>query len=49
MACPFFNGDPELLKLKTNDDEITEVKHKAEKQDYENFLKSLKIDDEYYE
>ena len=35
--------DPELLKIKTND-EIKELKCRTEKHDPENVLKSLKID-----
>ena len=41
------NG-PELLKIKTKDDEIKDLKNGTEKHDYENLLKSLKIDNEYY-
>ena len=40
--------DATLLKVKTKDDEIKELKYKAEKHDYENILKSLKIDNEFY-
>ena len=40
--------DAALLKVKTKDDEIKELKYKAEKHDYENILKSLKIDNEFY-
>ena len=42
------NEDPELLKLKTRDDEIKELNYKTEKQNHENFLKSHKIDNDYY-
>ena len=42
------NNDPELLKLKTKDDEIKDLKYKSEKHDHENILKSLKIGKEYY-
>ena len=45
---PNFNNDGKLLKIKTKDDEIKDLKDETEKQDYENFLKSLKIDNEYY-
>ena len=45
---PSLNNDPELLKIKTKDDEIKDLKHKSEKHDHENILKSLKIDNEYY-
>ena len=37
-----------LLKLKTRDDEIKNLKYKAEKHDHEKILKSLKFDNEYY-
>ena len=43
------NIDPELLKIKTKDDEIQDLKYKTEKHVHENILKSLKIDNEYYE
>ena len=43
------NGDPELLKIKTKDDEIKDLKYRTEKHDYENILKSLKVDNDYYE
>ena len=42
------NIEPELLKIKPKDDEIKDLKYKTEKHDYENILKSLKIDNEYY-
>ena len=38
---PNLNNDPELLKTKTMDDEIKELKLEIEKQDHENKLKSL--------
>ena len=44
---PNLNIDPELLKIKTKDDEIKELKNETEKHDHENILKSLKIDKEY--
>ena len=37
-----------LLKVKTKDDEIKELKYKAEKHDYENISKNLEIDNDYY-
>ena len=43
MAYPNLNGDPELLKIK-RDDEIKNLKYQKEKHDHENILKSLKID-----
>ena len=36
-----------MLKIKTKDDEIKDLKYKTEKHDHENILKSLKIDNEY--
>ena len=38
---PNINNEPELLKIKTRDDEIKNLKHQAEKHDYENILKLL--------
>ena len=46
--CPDLNNEPELLKIKTRDDEIKNLKYQTEKHDHENILKSLKIDNEYY-
>ena len=40
--------DVEFLKIKTKDDQLKEVQYRQEKDDHENFLKSLKIDNEYY-
>ena len=34
--------------MTTKEDEIEELKHKTEKLDRENVLKSPKLDDEYY-
>ena len=52
---PNLNNDPELLKIKTKDDEIrnfkleTEnLKYYSERHNHENILKSLKVDNEYY-
>ena len=42
------NNEPELLKIKTREDEIKNLKYQTEKHDHENILKSLKIDTEYY-
>ena len=39
---PILNNDPDLLKVKTKNDEIKDIKYKTEKHDQENFLKSLK-------
>ena len=43
------NNESELLKIKTRDDKIKILKYQTEKHDYENIIKSLKIDNEYYE
>ena len=43
---PNINIEPEILKIKTRDDEIKNLKYQTEKHDHANFLKSLKIDDE---
>ena len=48
MAHPKYNGDPELLKLKIKDHDIEELIFETENYDYENFSKSLKIENEYY-
>ena len=41
-------NEPELLKIKTREDEIKNLKYQTEKHDHEKILKSLKIDNEYY-
>ena len=43
---PNLNNEPELLKIKTRDDEIKNLKYHAEKHDHENILKTLKSDNE---
>ena len=45
---PDIKNEPELLKLKTRDDEIKNLKYLTEKHDHENVLKSLKNDNIYY-
>ena len=45
---PTLKNDAELLKITTKDDEIKTLKYKTEKHDYENILKNLKNDNEYY-
>ena len=45
---PTLNNEPELLETKTRDDEFKNLKYQTEKHNYENMLKSLKIDNEYY-
>ena len=45
---PNINNEPELLKLKTRDDDIKNLKYQTKKHDHEILLKCLKIDIEYY-
>ena len=45
---PNLNKERALLKIKTRDDEYKILKCQTEKHDFEKFLKSLKIDNEYY-
>ena len=45
---PNLKNEPEVLKIKTKDNEYTDLKYKNEKHDHENFLKSLKIDKDIY-
>ena len=45
---PDLKNEPELLRIKTRDDEFKNLKYQTEKQDHENILKSLKVDNEYY-
>ena len=40
---PNINNEPELLKMKTNYDEIKNLKYQTEKHDHENILKSFKM------
>ena len=40
------NNEPEILKIKTRDDEIINLKYETEKHDHENILKSFKVDNE---
>ena len=47
-SYPDIKNDIELLKIKTRDDEIKNLKYQTEKHDHENILKSLKNDNEYY-
>ena len=42
------NEKPELLKKKTRDDEIKNLKHQTEEHDHENILKSFKLANEFY-
>ena len=41
-------NEPELLKIKTRDDEIKSLRYQTEKHDHENILKSLENDNEKY-
>ena len=45
---PNLNSDPELIKIKTRDEEIKILKYQNEKHDHENILESLKSDNEAY-
>ena len=45
---PDLKNEPELLKIKTKDDQLKELQYKTERLDHENILKSLKSDNEYY-
>ena len=45
---PDIKDSVELLKIKTRDDEIKNLKYQTEKHDHENILKSLKVDNEYF-
>ena len=45
---PDLENEPELLKIKTQSDEIKNLKNTQEKHDHEIILKSLKVDNEYY-
>ena len=47
-AYPDLKIEPELLGMKTRDDEIKNLKYQTEKHDHENILKSLKADNEKY-
>ena len=47
---PNLNKESEatLLKIKTRDDEIKNLKYQTEKHDHENIIKSLRVDNDYY-
>ena len=45
---PNLNNEPELLKIKTRDDEIKNLEYQTEKHGFENILKSLIKDIESY-
>ena len=45
---PDLKSEPELLKIKTKDDQLKELQYRTEKHDFDNILKSLKSDSESY-
>ena len=45
---PDLKNEPELLKIKTQSDEIKNLEYQTERYDHENILKSLKVDNDYY-
>ena len=45
---PKVNKELELLKIKTRDDEIENLKNQREEHDHQMILKSFKVDNEYY-
>ena len=45
---PNLKIEPELMKIKTKDDQLKELQYRTEKHDFENILKSLKKDNESY-
>ena len=47
MAYPITKNDPELLEIKTRDDEINDSKYESGKYDHEKILKSLKNDKDF--
>ena len=44
---PDLNKELELLKRKTRDDEIKELKYQTEEYDHKNIIKSPKIDNDH--
>ena len=46
---PDLKNEPELLRIKTRDEEIKNLKYQSEKHDFENILKSLKYDKNSYD
>ena len=46
---PNLHNEPELLKIKCRDEEIKNLKYQSEKHDFDNILKSLKNDKNYYD
>ena len=47
-SCPSLNNEPDLLKIKTGTDGITNLKCQTEIHDPEKILKSPQIDNKYY-
>ena len=47
MTYPNLTNDPDLVKIKTKDDQLTELQYKTEKRDHENILKYLQIGNQY--
>ena len=45
---PNLNNEPELLKIRSKDDQLKELQYKTEKHDFEKILKSLKNENESY-
>ena len=45
---PDLKSEPELLKIRSKDDQLKELQYRTEKHDHENILKSLKADNEKY-
>ena len=45
---PNLNNEPELLNIKTRDNEIKNLKYQTEKHGFDNILKSLESDNEKY-
>ena len=45
---PDLKNEQEMLKIKTKDDEIKNLKYQTAKHDHESIMKSFKIDKKYY-
>ena len=45
---PDLKNEPDLLKMKTKDDQLKEHQYRTAKHDHENILKSLKVDNEKF-
>ena len=46
MAYPNLKNEPEMLKIKTKNDQLKKLQYKTEKHDHEKKLKSPKADNE---